>query len=320
MDISIKIAGIHFANPVILASGPMSSSGNTITKAIEMGFGGIVTKSSTILPSPGNPRPHLVIRQGYVINADGIHNNGYKAMGKDIKETKQNGVITPIIASIAGTSETEFITMAQEFERCGADGIELNFVCPNRGKLVGQTQEETIGRYWVEAVGRCPTIIKGVKKAVKVPVWAKFPFETVYKDPDIVREMEENGIDAVVVTTSMPRAMALNLDTGKPILGNPRGAGAVGGIIMKPLGINCVAELSRIVKIPVIASGGVFSGLDIAEYVMAGAQAIGGLTAFLEKATVKNMINELTDFMSQHKYNSLQEFRGITHRYLPALA
>ncbi len=319
MDVTVKVGGIVFANPIILASGPMSSTRNGLEKAVDMGFGGIVTKSSTITPSPGNPHPHMVIRQGYVIGADGLHNNGYIMTGKDIKEIKQKGAAVPIIASVAGTSESEFITMAREFESCGAAGIELNFVCPNRGKLVGRTQEETIGRYWSECTGRCPSVIKGVKKAVKIPVWAKIPFETVYKDHRIFQEMEDCGIDAIVITTTMPRAMALNLDTGKPLLGNPRGAGAVGGFIMKPLGISCVAEISRIVKIPVIASGGVFSGLDIAEYIMAGAQAIAGLTAFLQKATVSKMINELSDFMSQHNYSSLQEFRGITHRYLPEI-
>ncbi len=316
MDITVKIGGVSFANPIILASGPMSSSIGGLEKAGEMGFGGIVTKSSTILPSPGNPHPHMVMRQGYIINADGVHNNGYKAMMDDIKEAKRTGVSVPIIASVAGTSVAEFVVMAQEFEQQGANGIELNFVCPNRGQLVGRSQEETIGRYWVETAGRCTEIIKGVKKAVRMPVWAKFPFETVYKDHRIVREMEENGADALVVTTSMPRAMALNMDTGKPLLGNPRGAGAVGGFIMKPLGINCVAELSRVVKIPVIASGGVFSGLDIAEYIMAGAQAIAGLTAFLQKTSVTKMLIELKDFMSKHRYNSLRDFRGMTHQYL----
>ncbi len=319
MDITVNIGGVNFANPLILASGPMSTSKAALERTSKMGFGGIVTKSSTIAPSPGNMHPQIVVRQGYVIGADGLHNNGYKIMASDIKEVKQSGIITPIIASVAGTTESEFITMSQEFESCGSDGIELNFVCPNRGKLVGQSHEETIGRYWIESAGRCPSIIKGAKKSLKIPVWAKIPFDTVYKDHNIVREMEDCGIDAVVVTTTIPRAMAINLENGKPLLGNPRGAGAVGGFIMKPLGINCIAEISRVVKIPIIASGGVFSGLDIVEYIMAGARAIAGLTAFMQKVSVNNMVDELTDFMSRHGYNSLQEFRGVTHRYLPEI-
>jgi dihydroorotate dehydrogenase (NAD+) catalytic subunit len=319
LDISVNISGVKFDNPIILASGPMSNSRIGLQKAGKMGFGGIVTKSSTIIPSSGNPPPHLVIRQGYVINADGVRNQGYKAMAKDINGAKQSAVITPIIASVAGTSVAEFVIMSQEFEHQGASGIELNFVCPNRGKLVGQSREETIGRYWVETSGRCPAIIKGVKKALKIPVWVKFPFETVYKDHRIVREMEEEGADALVVTTSIPRAMALNLETGRPLLGNPRGAGAVGGFIMKPLGVNCVAELSRVVKIPVIASGGVFSGLDVIEYIMAGAQAVAVLTAFMQKVTVTKMLAEITDFMTQNGYSLLRDFRGITHKYLPGI-
>jgi dihydroorotate dehydrogenase (NAD+) catalytic subunit len=319
LDISINIAGIHFTNPIILASGPLSNSKDALLRAGVMGFGGIVTKSATMAPSSGNPQPHLVIRKGYVINADGIHNQGYKAMAKDILDAKNHGLHVSVIASVAGASLEDFIVMSKEFERKKADGIELNFVCPNRGVLVGKAQEESLGRYWVETAERSYPVIKAVKKAVKIPVWAKIPFETVYKDHEILRKMEQAGVDAVTVTTSMPKAMAINLETRKPLLGNPRGAGAVGGLAMKPLGVYCVSELSRIVKIPVIASGGVFSGLDVIEYFMVGAQAVAVLTAILQKYPVVTMLKEIEDFLSQNGYNSLNDIRGKTLKFLPAV-
>ena len=308
------------ANPIVLASGPMSNAKDAVIKAAEMGFGGIVTKSATIAPSTGNPHPHLVMRQGYVINADGIRNQGYKAMAKDILAAKNSGVSVPIIASVAGASLEEFVEMSREFEKNKAAGVELNFVCPNRGVLVGKVQEESLGRYWVETPDRAYPVIKAVKAAVKIPVWSKFPFETVYKNHEILRKMEQAGVDAVVVTTSMPKAMEINLDTGKPILGNARGAGAVGGYIMKPLGVYCVSELARIVKIPVIGSGGVFSGLDVIEYIMVGAQAVSVLTAIMQKVTVARMLEEIKNFLSTKGYHNLNEIRGKSLKFLPPVS
>ncbi len=320
MDISINIAGVNFSNPIILASGSLSSSVDALLKAGEMGFGGIVTKSSTIVPSPGNTPPRLVVRDGYVISGDGIRNQGYKSMANDIMTIKNGGFKVPIIASVAGASLEEFVEMSGEFERKKADGIELNFVCPNRGVLVGKAKEESLGRYWVETPERSYPIIKAVKNTVKIPVWAKFPFETVYKDHEILRKMEQAGVDAVVVTTSMPKALAINLETGKPVLGNPKGAGAVSGYIMKPLGIHCVSELSRVVKIPVIASGGVFSGLDVIEYCMVGAQAVAVLTAIMHKVTVSKMLKEIENFLFEKGYNNLADIRGKSLKFLPPVS
>jgi dihydroorotate dehydrogenase (NAD+) catalytic subunit len=240
-------------------------------------------------------------------------------MAEDIKKAREDGLSIPVIASIAGASPEEFAEMAREFERKGASAVELNLVCPNRGRLVGRSQEETLGQYWAETPERSYRVVKAVKDAVGIPVWAKFPFETVYRKPLVIRKMQESGAAAAVVTTSMPKAMAIDLTTGRPRLGNPRGAGAVGGRIMKPLGINCVSELSRIVGIPVIATGGVFSGLDVIEYMMVGAHAVGVLTAFMHKIPVREMLYEIEEFLSLYGYDNLQTLRGKTLDFLPPL-
>ena len=214
----------------------------------------------------------------------------------------------------------EFAEMSTEFEGRGADAIELNFVCPNRGSLVGKPVDETLGRYWSDTPERSYTVIRAIKDIMGIPVWAKFPFEIVSRDPRIVKKMEEAGVDAVVATASVPRAMAINLETGRPILGNPRGSGAVGGRIMKPLGISCVSELSRLLKTDVIGSGGVFNGLDVIEYIMAGARGVEVLTAIMQRVSVQDMLKGIKDFMSQNGYSSLEDFRGKTLEFLPPLS
>jgi dihydroorotate dehydrogenase (NAD+) catalytic subunit len=318
-NIGVNIAGIQFDIPIILSSGILSSSKAGLLRAEKLGVGGVITKSATLEACEGNPRPWTVMGRGYVINADGIRNQGYRAMAADICEAKQSGLRIPVIASIAGSSLEEFARMAVEFEKKGADAIELNFVCPNRGKMVGITADECLGRYWSDSAERSYAAVEATKEAVKIPVWAKYPFETVYRDHQIALKIEEAGADAHTVMTTMPRAMAVNLETGKPILGNPRGAGAVGGSVMKPLGIHCVSELARVIHSPVIGTGGVFSGLDVIEYIMVGAQAVEVLTAIMQKVSVTGMVAEIRDYMSTRGYNSLSDFRGRTLGFLSPL-
>ena len=91
MDTNINISGIEFRNPIILGSGPLSASRAGLLRADKIGFGGVVTKSVTITPSEGNPRPRWAFGSGYLVSADGLPNKGYKAMGEDINEAKESG-------------------------------------------------------------------------------------------------------------------------------------------------------------------------------------------------------------------------------------
>lgn len=320
MDISINVAGIGFVNPIILASGPLSDSRAGLLRAEKMGVGGVITKSATLTPSEGNPHPRLAFGKDYIIVADGLRNKGYKAMANDIKDAKQNGMSIPVIASVAGASLEEFAEMSAEFELKGADAIELNLACPNRGSMVGEPKDETMGRYWSETPERSFRVVRAVKDVVSIPVWAKFPFEIVYRDLKIIQRMEEAGVDAAVVTVSIPNAMAINLETGKPVLGNPRGTGTLGGRMMKSLGIKCISELSRIIVTPVIATGGVFSGLDVLEYTMVGAHGVEVLTAVMQKVAVLDMLAEIQDFMSHNGYDNFQALRGKTLEFLPRVS
>jgi len=319
MDITVNIANIKFRNPVILASGPLTTSRAGLLRAEKNGFGGVVTKSATITPSEGNPQPRWAFGQGYLVCSDGLPNKGYKAMADAIKEVKQIGMSIPIIASVAGASPDEFAEMSVEFEKKGADGIELNLGCPHRGSMVGRPRDEPLGRYWAETPERSFKVVRAVKNAVSIPVWAKFLFEIVSKNPGIVLKMEEAGVDAVVPSVAVPMGMAINVETGKPILGNLMGTGTVAGHAMKPLGIKCVADLSRILRTPVIASGGVLSGLDVIEYAMVGAQGVQVLTAIMQRISVLDMIAEMQKFMSDKGYNSFQDFRSKALEFLPPM-
>jgi len=321
MSINCSITGIEFRNPVILASGPLSASRAGLLRADKIGFGGVVTKSVTITPSEGNPHPRHAWGKDYLLNSDGLPNKGYKALAEYVKEAKEMGATIPIIGSVAGASPEEFAEMSMEFEKKGADAIELNFCCPHRGRLVGRPRNESLGRHWAETPERSYAVVKAVKDAVKIPVWAKFIGEAGFKNYEIVLEMEKAGADAVIPLVAAPGGMAINLDTGRPVLGNPEGTGTLTGQAMKPLGIKLVADISRVLRTPVIASGGAYSGTDVIEYIMAGAQGVQVLTVIMQKeGTVPDMITEIETFMLDKGYHSFQDFRGKTLDFLPPLS
>ena len=317
MDVSIDVYGIKFRNPIILGSGPLSASTAGLLRADKTGFGGVVTKSVTITPSEGNPHPRWAFGSGYLVSADGLPNKGYKAMANDIKEAKDAGITIPIIGSVAGVSPEEFAEMAVELAEKGADAIELNLVCPHRGTLVGRPKDEPLGRYWCQTPERGFMVVKAVKDAVKIPVWAKFPSLPVLNNPEIALKMEEGGVDAVVPTPGAFAGMVIDLETGRPVLGNLEGTGTMTGHAIKPVGIKFVSEMARILRIPVIGTGGVSSGLDVIEYVMVGAQGVEVLTAIMQRTRVLDLIAEIEQFMSDKGYNSLQDFRGKALEFLP---
>lgn len=317
MDLSIELCGIQFRNPILLASGPLSAAKGGLLRADQSGFGGVVAKSVTLTPSEGNPRPRWAFGSGYLVSADGLPNKGYQAMAEDIKAAKDSGIRIPVIASIAGASPREFAQMSVAMERAGADGIELNLVCAHRGTLVGRPIDEPLGRYWSETPERSFTVIRAVKDAVKIPVWAKFPSLPILANTEIVFKMEEAGVDAVVPFPGGLAGMVIDLDTARPVLGNPEGSGTITGPAIKPAGIKCVSELSRILRVPIVGTGGVSSGEDVAEYAMAGAQAVQVLTAMMQKTKASDLVNGLEKFMSAKGYESFQTLVGKALAPLP---
>jgi len=316
-DLTVPFSGLEFRNPIILASGPLSSAIKGLLNAEKNGFGGVVTKTSTVAPNEGNPKPRWSFSPYYLLSADGLPNKGYKAMAEDILKAKDAGLSIPVIASIAGTSPAEYADMAKEMEKKGSDAIELNLCCPHRGSIVGKPKDEPLGRYWSQAPGRAYEVVKAVKDAVKIPVWAKFPSVPVLDNPEIALNMEDAGADAVVPTPGAFPGMTINLRTGKPVIGNLEHTGTLTGHAIKPVGIKFVSEMSRYLKTPVVGTGGVFSGLDIIEYAMVGAVAVEVLTSILQKVKVPDILQEMEQFLTDNGYDSLQDIRGKSLEYLP---
>jgi dihydroorotate dehydrogenase (NAD+) catalytic subunit len=186
----------------------------------------------------------------------GLPNPGFREFQKEIDVAKTSGV--PVVASIFGSSAAEFARIARGLQ---PDAFELNLSCPHAEKYGSE-------------LGRYPDLVEAVTGAVKasanVPVWVKLTPNT----SDIVelgRAAQSGGADAVVAINTL-KAMAIDIETGYPILGNK--FGGLSGLAVKPVAVRCVYELASNLDIPVIGVGGVSSWEDAAEMMMAGAKAV----------------------------------------------
>ena len=278
-SLSVDVGGLILQNPVMLAAGILGTTGASLRRAALAGAGGVVTKSIGSDPREGHPGPTVVQVECGLLNALGLPNPGFREFQKEIDVAKTSGV--PVVASIFGSSAAEFARIARGLQ---PDALELNLSCPHAEKYGSE-------------LGRYPDLVEAVTGAVKasanVPVWVKLTPNTA----DILelgRAAQSGGADAVVAINTL-KAMAIDIETGYPILGNK--FGGLSGSAVKPVAVRCVYELASNLDIPVIGVGGVSSWEDAVEMMMAGAKAVQVGTALYRGYEV---FKEITDGLSSY--------------------
>lgn len=299
-DLSIEIAGIHFRNPLLLASGFLGISQEIFNRLYRSGLGAVVSKSISVDPMEGYKGPTIVsINQKSYLNAIGLSNPGADAFSEEISSNT-----VPLIVSLVGSSATEFPNLIKKFDKLNILGYEINLSCPHVAKMGME-------------VGDDPTlvtkIIKTIKANTKKPVIIKVGIGNVdvVKLADII---EESGADAITAINTI-RAMAINTETGMPILSNK--IGGLSGSSIKPIGIRCVYEISKKVSIPVIGCGGIMNWEDVIEYMLAGATTVelGSVIGYHGLGVINKIIKGISGYLDKKGYKSIKEIIGIAHRY-----
>ena len=295
-SLTVDAGGLGLQNPVILAAGILGTTGASLRRAALAGAGCVVTKSLGSGPKSGYSGPTVVQVECGLLNAMGLPNPSYKVFQEEIDFAKTGG--TPVVASIFGGSAEEFARIAKGLK---ADAFELNLSCPHAE------------RYGSE-LGRYPDLVEAVTGAVKasvdVPVWVKLTPNTA----DIVElglAAQRGGADAVVAINTL-KAMAIDIETGYPILGNK--FGGLSGAAIKPVAVRCVFELSSRLEIPVIGVGGVSTWEDAVEMIMAGACAVQVGTALQRGYEVFRELTEGLSCYLERKKMTLEELRGMAGR------
>ncbi|MBN2150724.1 MAG: dihydroorotate dehydrogenase [Candidatus Lokiarchaeota archaeon] len=298
-SIDVDFCKLHFPNPVILASGILGVTGAVLSRLVkESGVGGLTTKSIGPEPRAGYANPSIIeIEPGTCLNAVGLANPGVDEFVKEIPEIHHDGV--PLIASIFGDAEDQYPAMARKVERAGVDAVELNISCPHAK---------------VSSIGADPdltaSVVAKVKASVKIPVLVKLN-PNVTSMVEIGRAAEKAGADALVAINTI-RGMAIDIDVMKPVLANK--SGGVSGKAIKPIAVKAVYDLYDSVHIPIIGCGGVSTGHDAIEFVLAGARAVQVGTAFLNGfGIVEEMKQDILEYMKRHAVDKLADIVGKAH-------
>lgn len=301
-DITTRIANLEMKNPVMLASGILGQTGESLLRIInDGGTGAVVTKSIGLEERTGHGNPCLLETEAGILNAMGLPNPGIDNFRGEIQKALEGGV--PVIGSVFASSSKEFSELARKMESYGAHAIELNLSCPH-AERVGLE----IGAH-PDSVGN---VVKSVKDSVKIPVFAKLSPMV----PDVTESahaVEDAGGDGIVAINTI-RGMKIEPELARPVLHNK--VGGLSGPAIKPVGVRCVYEIAKTVDIPIMGVGGITSAQDALEYIMAGASAVqvGSAVHYIGIGVFGEISAEINAFMDKHDYNNLKDVIGIAQR------
>ena len=295
-SLSTSIGTLTLNRPSILASGILGISLDVFQRLYKAGAGAVVTKSLSKEPWDGYANPTIFsVKGGGWLNAVGLANPGATNFAKMISSNND----VPIIISLVGSVDDDFDFMVKQFENCQVSAYELNLSCPHVAKVGLEVGDD------IELVKK---IVKKVKSSTSVPVIAKVGLGTT-NYLDTVSAACEAGADGITAINTI-RAMAIDVETQKPILSNK--VGGLSGTPIKPIAVRCVYEISSNFEVPIIGCGGISTWQDAVEFILAGASAVQFGSVLGEHWTeVFTEINSgIQNYMEQKGYSNIGEMIG----------
>ncbi|MCD7959713.1 MAG: dihydroorotate dehydrogenase [Ruminococcus sp.] len=296
-DLSVNIAGVEFKNPVIPASG-VFGYGREYEQLFPLSaLGGIATKGTTGQQRLGNPAPRIAETPSGILNSVGLQNPGIDAfLERELPNLLTKDTV--ILANIAGSTVEECVSVAEKLNDTNVHMIELNISCPNvkqGGAAFGVHCESA------EAV------TAAVRKTTNKPLIVKLS-PNVTSITEIAKAVEFAGADAVSLINTL-LGMRINIETKRPILHN--NVGGMSGPAIFPLAVRMVWQTSEAISIPIIGIGGISTGADAIEMMMAGASAVQvGATIFTDPYAPIHIIEEMNDWLDMHNISSIKEIIG----------
>jgi len=296
--LSVNIAGVELKNPVITASGTFNSGKEYASFIVLNRLGAITVKGVSHEPWPGNPPPRTAETYGGMLNAVGLQNPGAKAFIRDDLPFMRQ-FDTKIIVNLCGKTVEDYIAVARDFQGADIDLLELNISCPNI-KAGGM------------AMGTDPcmteTITREVKKYATAPLIVKLS-PNVTNIAEIAKAAEAGGADGISLINTI-LGMKIDIHRRKPVLGN--GVGGLSGPAIKPVAVRMVNQVAKAVKLPIIGMGGIATGEDAIEFIMAGATAVAvGMANFTNPRATMEILGGINQYMDMYNVQNISELRGI---------
>lgn len=298
MNTNINIAGVELKNPVMTASGTFGS-GKEYEEYVDLNrLGAVVVKGVANKTWEGNPTPRVAETYGGMLNAIGLQNNGVEYfIENDLPFLKKYN--TKIVVNVVGREIKDYCEVVERLADTSVDLLELNISCPN-------VKEGGI------AFGTVPymaeNITKEVKKYAKQPLIVKLS-PNVTDIVEIAKAIQSAGADAVSLINTL---IGMKIDIHKRKFALANKIGGLSGPAIKPVAVRMVYQVAKAVNIPIIGMGGIMSGEDAIEFIMAGATAIAvGTANFHNPTATMQVIDEIESYMKSYSINSIKELIGV---------
>lgn len=298
MNTQTTIAGVTFKNPVMTASGTFGS-GMEYSEFVDLNrLGAVVTKGVANVPWPGNPTPRVAEVYGGMLNAIGLQNPGIDVfMERDIPFLKQYD--TRIIVNVCGRTVEDYVEVVERLgEEPAVSMLEINVSCPNvkEGAIAFGQKADALFH-----------ITEEVKKHSRQPIIMKLS-PNVTDITEMARAAEAAGADALSLINTIT-GMKIDIHKRKFALANK--TGGMSGPAIKPVAVRMVYQTAQAVKIPVIGMGGIASGEDAIEFILAGASAVSiGAMNFVNPYATEEVVRGIEEYMEQYHVENLSDLIG----------
>lgn len=309
VNIRTQIAGMELANPTVLASGISGNTKCALKLAAIGGAGALTIKSITAHPRKGHNTPIVATFEAGMLNAVGYPNFGIDEALVEFKNLDDFRTMqpmkVPVIGSAVGKDAIEFAELVSKLSQLDFAAIEIVLSCPHTpgyGTLAGHSTPEATSK-----------ITSKCRSATEKPLFVKL-------SPDapgianVAKSAEDAGADAITAVNTMGPGMLLDIYTAKPRLSF--GMGGVSGYALRPVAMRCVYDIYKKVNIPIIGTGGVYTGKHAIEMMMAGAAAVGIGTAVIDRGidVFRKVTEEMKETLAELGIKDVKEITGLAHK------
>ena len=297
-SLATSLCGIVLKNPVLASSGTFGY-GIEFEKLVDLDtLGGLVVKGLSREPIEGNPAPRIYETEAGMINSIGLQNIGVREFARS-KLPALARFDTAVFANVFGYEAEDYVEVVRVLEdHAGIAAYELNVSCPNTSHG---------GMYFSSDPSLLSEVVLAVKRVARRPVVVKLSPNVTAIEP-LARAAESSGADALSLVNTFV-ALAIDAHTRRPRIG--AGFGGLSGPAIKPIALRLVCQAARAVRIPVIGLGGIASGVDAAEFLIAGARAVQvGTATFWDPRSPARIAAELAGFLKTEKIGNVSELVG----------
>lgn len=311
VDLSVEFCGVKFRNPIVLASGILGVTADSMANVVRHGAGGVTSKSLWPYEHKGHANPVIITTEHYMLNAVGIPDAGPEKAREELFRFREV-CDAPFIANIVGASMDDYAQIAAAIAPLKPDLLEVNISCPN--------VEDQYGKPMACSVIKAAEVTQLVKKELAenggrdIPVIVKLS-PNVEDIVSIAQSVLEAGADGLTVINSVGPGMAIDIETAQPILANK--VGGLTGPAIKPLAVKHVHDIYKVCHCPIIGTGGITTGRDAIEIMMAGATLVGvGTAVWLRGVEVfGKIVEEMKEWCEKNGVQKIQDLIGKVHAH-----